>query len=173
MTRVGMSHSSEAEQLIRIMRRLAYPVTVITTCAGERRRGITIGSFTSLSLDPPLVSYNVTVDSQMHEVLEKASRFVIHLPGSHQESLCTRFSLPDKSDDEQFEGVSVDSSEAGAPPLLADVNSRLHCRLFRNIPVGDHSIFIGKVIRTEFLGESPAMLYLDGQYRSLDDLPPG
>ncbi|MGM0506389.1 MAG: flavin reductase family protein [Bacteroidota bacterium] len=162
-----MSRSTEADNLIRIMRRLPYPVTVVTTRAGDRVRGITIGSFTSLSLDPPLVSFNVTCDSQIHELFEQASRFVVHFPGAGQESLCTRFALPDQSDNEQFDSIELDEAGPEDPPLLAGVDSRLHCRLEELKPAGDHSIVIGRVIHSEFLREGPAMLYMGGEYRSL------
>lgn len=162
-----MSRSNEADKLIRIMRQLTYPVTVVTARAGSRVRGITIGSFTSLSLDPPLISFNVACDSQMHELFEQASSFVVHFPGASQEALCTRFALPDQSDEEQFDSIELDKTDPTAPPLLAGVNSRLHCRLEELKPTGDHSIVIGRVIRSELLREGPAILYMEGQYRSM------
>ncbi|MEX1211916.1 MAG: flavin reductase family protein [Balneolaceae bacterium] len=162
-----MSQSSEADNLIRIMRHLAYPVTIVTARAGNRMRGITIGSFTSLSLDPPLISFNVTRDSQMYELFEQSSQFVVHFPCARQDALCTRFSLPDQSDDEQFDSIELDDSGPDGPPLLAGVNSRIHCRLEELKPAGDHSIVIGRLTRSEFLKEEPAILYMNGQYRSL------
>lgn len=162
-----MSRSNEADNLIRIMRQLTYPVTIVTARSGNRMRGITIGSFTSLSLSPPLISFNVTRDSQMHELFKPSSTFVVHFPGAMQESLCTRFALPDQSDEEQFDSIEMDEGAPNDPPLLSGVNSRLHCRMEKRIVAGDHSILIGQVVRSEFLREGPAILYMDGQYRSM------
>lgn len=162
-----MNGANEADNLIRVMRHLPFPVTVVTARLGRRRRGITIGSFTSLSLDPPLISFNVTDDSQMDQLLPESNPFVVHFPGSRQEALCTRFSLPDQQDDEQFDGIELDADDLESPPLLSGVNSRLHCLVENRVLAGDHTIIIGRVIRAEFLEESPAMLYMNGAYRSL------
>lgn len=148
------------------MRLLPYPVTVITSAVGERKRGITIGSFTSLSLDPPLVSFNVTEDCQMHELLEAAERFVVHIPGAGQQELCTRFALPDQSEDEQFEGINY-RQESGYPPVLDEVIAEVHCKMYRLFTAGDHSIVIGEVERIKRNREELSILYCNGAYQSL------
>jgi len=148
------------------MRLLPYPVTVITTVSGERKRGITIGSFTSLSLDPPLVSFNVTGDSQMHELLEEAERFVVHIPGAGQQELCIRFALPDQSDDDQFKGINY-SQKPGYPPILDKVIAEVHCKMFRLFKAGDHSIVIGEVELIKRNRDELSILYCNGDYQSL------
>jgi 3-hydroxy-9,10-secoandrosta-1,3,5(10)-triene-9,17-dione monooxygenase reductase component len=156
-----------AEELKAIMRLLPYPVTVITARAGGRMRGITIGSFTSLSMEPTLISFNVTRDSQMHTVLEQADRFVVHIPGSDQQELCTRFALPDQTDEEQFEGIDY-SIENGFPPVIDNTIAEIYCRMFKIVKAGDHSLIIGEVEQIKQNREEPSILYCNGAYQSID-----
>ncbi len=148
------------------MRLLPYPVTVVTAAYGKRFRGITIGSFTSLSLQPPLVTFNVNCESQMHSLLEDADRFVVHIPGEDQDEICSRFALPDQEDAEQFEGLNY-TREPGEPPVLSDVIAELHCTMFRMFRAGDHSIIIGSVERIQRNREEPSILYCNGAYQAL------
>jgi 3-hydroxy-9,10-secoandrosta-1,3,5(10)-triene-9,17-dione monooxygenase reductase component len=163
---VGNQKSDNAEELKEVMRLLPYPVTVVTTAAGNRQRGITIGSFTSLSMEPPLISFNVTKDSQMHELLEIAEQFVVHIPGSGQQEICTRFALPDQSDEEQFQGIRFKQSE-NKPPVLEGVIAEIHCSMYNLVEAGDHSIVIGKVESIKRNREELSILYCNGAYQTL------
>jgi 3-hydroxy-9,10-secoandrosta-1,3,5(10)-triene-9,17-dione monooxygenase reductase component len=163
---VGNRKSDNAEELKEVMRLLPYPVTVVTTVADNRQRGITIGSFTSLSMEPPLISFNVTKDSQMHELLEIAEQFVVHIPGSGQQEICTRFALPDQSDEEQFQGIRFKQSE-NKPPVLEGVIAEIHCSMYNLVEAGDHSIVIGKVESIKRNREELSILYCNGAYQTL------
>jgi 3-hydroxy-9,10-secoandrosta-1,3,5(10)-triene-9,17-dione monooxygenase reductase component len=163
---VGNRKSDNAEELKEVMRLLPYPVTVVTTVADNRQRGITIGSFTSLSMEPPLISFNVTKDSQMHELLEIAEQFVVHIPGSGQQEICTRFALPDQSDEEQFQGIRFKQSE-NKPPVLEGVIAEIHCSMYNLVEAGDHSIVIGKVESIKRNREELSILYCNGTYQTL------
>lgn len=164
---VSKQQQDPAEVLKEVMRLLPYPVTVITAVAGGRKRGITIGSFTSHSMEPPLISFNVTIDSQMHELLAKAERFVVHIPGAGQQELCTRFALPDQSEEEQFDGLSF-KQENGGPPVLDGVIAEIHCTMFRLFQAGDHAIVIGRVERIKRNREELSILYCNGTYQTLE-----
>ncbi|MFO8232719.1 MAG: flavin reductase family protein, partial [Longimonas sp.] len=74
-----MPTRTEAPPLRTTLRRLPSPVVVVTTYAEGKPWGITIGSFTSVSLDPPLVSFNVDRKAQSHKALHEAGRCAIHL----------------------------------------------------------------------------------------------
>ncbi len=158
--------TDNAEELKEVMRLLPYPVTVVTAVASNRKRGITIGSFTSLSMNPPLISFNVTIESQMHEILVEAERFVVHIPGSGQQELCTRFAIPDQSDQEQFEGIQYEQENNG-PPVLDGVIAEVHCKVYKLIEAGDHSVIIGEVESIKRNREELSILYCNGAYQTL------
>ncbi len=148
------------------MRRLPSPVTVITAAADGEKRGITIGSFVSTSLDPALVSFNLSHDTPMLALVGKAARFVVHFLRDDQASLSDWFAIPDRSGQEQFEGVSFRAGPAGVP-LLDDVMARLHCSLESVHEAGDHSILVGRVIQIEEVNGGRPLLYFDRSYHSL------
>lgn len=162
-----MKVSKQADDLKRVMRQLPYPVTIVTAADGSVQRGITIGSFTSVSLDPPLVSFNVEKEAQMHELLVKATHFSVHIPETSQTDLCTNFSIPDQSAAEQFDQLDYTYNSYGTP-VLPDVVAAIHCKKYTSIEAGDHSIFIGEVLEIDLLKEDAAVLYLNGSYRSID-----
>jgi 3-hydroxy-9,10-secoandrosta-1,3,5(10)-triene-9,17-dione monooxygenase reductase component len=103
----------------------------------------------------------------MHELLESADKFVVHIPGAGQQELCTRFALPDQSDEEQFEGISY-TQTAGFPPVLDGVIAEIHCRIFRVLEAGDHSIVIGEVERIKRNRDELSILYCNGTYQTLE-----
>lgn len=153
--------------LIELMRTIPFPVVVVTMKSGDTIRGVTIGSFTSLSMNPSLVSFNLQKDSRAHELMESVEAFVIHFPGAGQEEICTRFARPDQRDREQFEEIEYQLSERGVP-LLEGVAARVYCAPEHRFEAGDHSMIVGRVTRIEQLDNTPALLYLNGEYRTLD-----
>lgn len=147
------------------MRRVPAPVTVVTAVGRTEARGATIGSFTSVSLDPPLVSFNIEKGSQMHAVLDDASHFAVHLLSDEQAALCEHFARPDQPAAEQLAAVPH-RTDAHGVPILEDVPVVIHCGFRNAVEAGDHSIVIGRVIRLDERNAVPPILYYNRAYRS-------
>lgn len=154
------------DDLRAVMQRVPAPVTVVTTAGSAEARGATIGSFTSVSLDPPLVSFNVELESQMHEVLGEASHFAVHLLSDEQSQLCQHFALPDQPGAQQLAEVPHRLNGHGIP-VIEEAPAVIHCRLYNTVEAGDHSIIIGKVIRLEVRDIRPPILYYNRDYRGV------
>lgn len=150
-----------------VMRRLPSPVTVVTAANGEEARGITIGSFTSVSLEPPLISFNVEREAQMHDVLTSAARFAVHFLSEEQAPLCTRFARPDCSGAEQFAEVAH-AFDGHGTPLLEGVLAILHCRPYAALEAGDHTIVVGEVVAVEAYAEGAPLLYYNRTFCSVE-----
>ena len=119
-------------------------VTVITTVdADGRQRGITANSFTSVSLDPPLVLFCVDYRAASYETFQKSDGFVIHVLSSEQQDLAKTFASKSET---KFEGLETEAGFAGSP-ILKDVHGWLECRLNETVIAGDHAIIIGEVLR--------------------------
>lgn len=159
---------SEGEALRLVMRRLPCPVVVVTIGDEIGIRGITVGSFTSVSLNPPLVSFNINEASQMYERITPAEYFAVHVMGEEQTGIANRFALPDVSDDVQFEGLSYTRDATGVP-VLADALAVLHCRMFAWYTAGDHAIIIGEVLSVENQREGAPVVYQDRAYRQIGE----
>ena len=148
------------------MRQVPSPVTVVTVAGSEEMRGITIGSFTSVSLDPPLISFNVALDAQMHDLITQVDRFVVHVLSDEQAHLSNHFAIPDRRGAEQFADVSYRLNTHGIP-ILDDVLAVFHCILFAVHPAGDHSLVVGEVIEIEDGIAGRPLLYYNRAYRAV------
>ena len=157
----------DGDMLRAVMRRVASPVTVVTTIAGDEIRGATIGSFTSVSLDPPLVSFNVQKDSTFYATLSRAEAFAIHLLTDVQADLANHFAIPDLTSEEQFAPVPHTLSSLGQPPVLRDTFGVLFCQRFAVHDAGDHALFIGRVVHVLESEAAGPLLYYARSYRTV------
>ena len=155
---------ADGESLREALRGLASPVVVVT-CRGERGpRGATIGSFTSASLAPPLVTFNVTHGTRFHEALAHTPGFAVHLLAADQASLATRFAIADL--DDQLEGVEHASTRLGLP-LLPGTMGILLCRPHARFDVGDHTLVVGRVEEMIPGRDGEPLLYFRQSYRGV------
>ncbi len=156
----------DGEALRWVMRQVPSPVSVVTASDGEREiRGITIGSFTSASLRPPLLSFNISRDAGIYDLLTRADRFALHVLHEGQAHLSDRFATPDMPGDEQFRAVDYEVDAYGAP-VLAEAMVVFLCLRHAVYDAGDHSIVLGLVtdIREADTGRRP-LVYFDRSYR--------
>ncbi len=158
--------SVDGKQLRQMMRRAPSPVVVVTARNEGRSRGITIGSLTSVSLDPPLVSFNVGRSSQMYPVIYGAPTFVVHLLGSEHTPLADWFARPDLSPEEQFEGIAYRPGPGGAP-ILDEAPAVMVCRASAVLEVGDHIIVVGEVTHVERRRAFDAFVYYERAYHHI------
>ncbi|MDX1548725.1 MAG: flavin reductase family protein [Rhodothermales bacterium] len=156
----------DGQALRQAMRRIPSPVTVVTAAGEGEVRGITIGSFTSVSLDPPLISFNVDQAAQMHPLIMQAERFAVHVLTEAQAHLSNHFAVKDRTGAEQFAAVPY-RLDAHGTPILEDVLAVFHCTRYAVYPAGDHSLILGAVYRIEEGGAAGPILYFDRSYRRI------
>lgn len=147
------------------MRRVPAAVTVVVV-GGAAPRGITIGSFVTVSLDPPLVSFNVQRSARIHDDLAKETRFAVHVLSKEQEELSEVFADADLSGSDQLSRVEH-VLDANGVPAISDVIARFFCSVEAVYPAGDHSIILGRVLELESSDSGDALLYLNRSYRSI------
>jgi flavin reductase (DIM6/NTAB) family NADH-FMN oxidoreductase RutF len=159
-----MKPVTDGEVLRAVMRQVPSPVTVVTVATSEGPRGVTIGSFGSVSLQPPLVSFNLSVDATIFRHLVASERYAVHILHAGQVALSQRFAEPDRSSPQQFEGLAY--RELDGLPLLDDFLAVLICRRVAVHPAGDHVILVGQVERIEESPRDvPPILYYRQSYR--------
>ncbi len=120
--------------------RFATGVTVVTCQSNFGPLGITANSFSSVSLDPPLVLWSPAKSSSRHDAFVEADRFVIHILGADQSKLCLRFT----KDGLNFDGLEIGTCDGGAP-VIRDCLAHFECSHFAAHDAGDHTIIIGQV----------------------------
>jgi len=138
----------------------ATGVTIITAADGAGKPyGLTCNSFTSVSLNPPLVLWSLIIYSQSMSIFQNASHFAVNVLGVSQQALASKFA---KSSDSKFEGVSWVPGLGGAP-LLPDCVASFQCRTVDRYYGGDHVIFLGAV-ETYSHNRNEALLFARGGY---------
>ncbi|MCG8603869.1 flavin reductase family protein [bacterium] len=151
------------DDLRRALSRFATGVTVITLKNGHEIHGLTVNSFTSVSLDPPLILICIQKTVSSHAYFSDGGGFVVNLLCKKQEDLSNRFANSDLSGRERFEGVTYKETDAGIPILEGNLG-HLECRVASRIEAGDHTIFIGEVVRAETTAETHPLLFFESRY---------
>jgi flavin reductase (DIM6/NTAB) family NADH-FMN oxidoreductase RutF/pimeloyl-ACP methyl ester carboxylesterase len=140
-------------------------VTIITAIDPDGKPiGLTANSFTSVSLDPPLVLFCVDNGAGSLPVLEAVDRFAVNVLHIGQQPTSNRFAA--RGIEDRYEGVPWEQWEGGGPILSGSLAS-FDCEKFAVHDGGDHRIFIGKVVRARFEPRRDPLLYFRGKYRRL------
>jgi 3-hydroxy-9,10-secoandrosta-1,3,5(10)-triene-9,17-dione monooxygenase reductase component len=147
----------------------AYPtgVCVVTALDGEGQpAGMVVGSFTSVSLDPPLVGFLPDRKSSTWPVIEAAGRFCVNVLASDQQELCRRVAArgPDR-----FAEVPFAMSDHDLP-VLAETIATIECRLHSVTEAGDHWFVMGEVLQLDVSREADPMLFHRGRYGGFAEL---
>ncbi len=127
-----------------VMGHFTTGVTVVTTQFQGKPVGVTVSSFTSLSLDPPLVLICIDNNSQTLQVFRESMIFAVNFLTQHQVHLSRCFATPSQERFDHFCHASYHTAATGAP-ILDDVLGFVDTRLVAEYPGGDHVIFVGQV----------------------------
>lgn len=137
-------------------------VAIITALDSEGRAcGLTCNSFSSVSLNPPLVLWSLRKQSSSIQIFRETDAFAINVLAGDQGALSGRFATSAIAD--KFEGISYESGYAGVP-LIGDCVARFHCSMHQQHDAGDHIIFIGRVERFERMREDDPLVFCKGAY---------
>jgi flavin reductase (DIM6/NTAB) family NADH-FMN oxidoreductase RutF len=150
-----------------VMSRFATGVTVATTCQGNRRLGITVNAFTSVSLNPPLVLICIERASRVRDAFIKSGFFAVNILSSEQEDLSACFAGNSANRFEQFCDAPSHVEATGAP-VLDESLGFVDCRIEQVYDGGDHDILLGRVLALG-VGEGQPLLYYRSHYIHPED----
>ncbi|MFZ3289359.1 MAG: flavin reductase family protein [Telluria sp.] len=154
-----------AEDFKRTLSRYATGVAVVTTVDDEQSPcGLAVNSFTSVSMEPPLVLWCLRRVSSVFDKFAAAPQFCVNVLGAHQVDLAGRFSA--KLGD-RFAGIGYEIGTFGCP-VLAGVAATLECRTVAQHAAGDHLIFIGEVRACTHTGASPLIFHSKNYWTASD-----
>jgi flavin reductase (DIM6/NTAB) family NADH-FMN oxidoreductase RutF len=140
----------------------ASGVTVVTTAHDGRQYGMTVASFASLSLHPPLVLVCIERSVKTHDAIAAAGKYGVSILSSTQTDISSKFAS--RSDD-KFDGVELIEGDLDVP-LIAGALTAIECRVYDRLPGGDHTIFIGEVMKIHTQDGDP-LLYFRSGYREM------
>ena len=135
-------------------------VVVVTAANDGTPAGLAVGSFASVSLDPPLVAFFPGRSSSSWPHIEKAGYFCVNILGEHQEDICRIFA---SRGSDKFATIGWKRGRTGAP-ILNDVIGWIECSIERVDEVGDHYFVVGRVIDLEVAHEGGPLIFFRGGY---------
>lgn len=158
------SASEESKAYRTALGTFATGIAIVTANIDGRWIGITVNSFSSISLSPPMIMWAPDKSSRRHDLFASAKNFAVHVLSADQRHICDAFV---KSAD-AFDGLHVELSGEGVP-LLKHTLAAFECELDSIIDAGDHSIILGKVDRVHHKpGE--ALVFCAGQITNTANL---
>ncbi len=156
----------DPEQLRHAMRAWTSGVTVVTAAHDGERHGMTVSSFTSVSLEPPLVIISLHTESRTHRLVHAAGAFAVNILFADQGALSERFAGRASEDEDRFAGLEIEMLTTGAP-VLKDALARLDCRVTQVISAGMNTIFLAEVVAARGEGEGQPLVYHNRKYWKL------
>ena len=154
----------DGEALRAVMRGFPQGVVVITAAPPEGEpRGITVSSFMSVSLEPPLVVICIMQQAQAHGAIESAGSFTINILAEDQGAVSDHFATPNLSSEEQFAAVEHES-RSGKAPLINGCIGYLDCTVVDRMAQGTHTLFVGEVQGGELLSENRPLVFYSRRY---------
>jgi flavin reductase (DIM6/NTAB) family NADH-FMN oxidoreductase RutF len=146
-----------------------YPqgVTVVTTDF-DGPKGLTVSSFTSVSLDPPLVLFSIAKGSALHNTLRDAKSYAVNFLADDQKSVSDRFAGRTQAKD-RFDGIKFGKGKTGSP-VISGARAALECRAWKVYEGGDHSILVGEVVSAKTLNSKRPLVYYSQQYTTTEPM---
>lgn len=162
-----LSVVADTKTLRRTFGAFATGVTVVTV-GGVAPHGMTANSFSSVSLDPPLVLVCVERNAVMHQSMD-VGRFGVSVLAADQEAVARHFADRWRPlGAAQFEGIGHRPGWLTGAPLIDGALAHMECELWRTCDGGDHTIFIGRLLSLELPADADPLLFYRGRFRRLE-----
>ncbi|MFI1869990.1 flavin reductase family protein [Streptomyces jumonjinensis] len=162
---LGTPGTASSELFRAVFRRHAAGVAVITA-KGESPVGFTATSLSSVSADPPMISFGIASASLSWRVVSETDHVGVHLLGEHQRELAAVFA---RSGADRFGPPTRWREGPAGVPVLDDVQAWLVCRIVSRVPAGDHRIVIAEVVAGDAAGPGRPLVYHQGRFNALRD----
>ena len=156
----------DSEKMRRAMRAWTTGVAIVTSIYEGQQYGMNVNSFTSISLEPPLISVAMRQLTHTHDLVVKSGMFSITVLTAAQKELSDRFAgkmpgLIDRFAGVQTETISLDS------PVFKDGMAYFDCRVISSMPVGENTLFVAEVLDARGEGTGEPLVYHNREYWKL------
>ncbi|XP_072037200.1 uncharacterized protein [Amphiura filiformis] len=157
-----------------VMRSVPSPVVVVTSSLDEDgqcfKRGVTCSSFTSVSMQPPIISLCITKPSRMHSLMIRTKRFAVNVLAQEQVHYGVHFSTPAKDEEDQFNAIPHTLGLADIP-LIDGAAGVLQCQAYDVHTIGDHHVWYGEVLDAHIHGNNGnhPLIYFAKSFHSVGD----
>jgi flavin reductase (DIM6/NTAB) family NADH-FMN oxidoreductase RutF len=155
-----------SDQFKYVMRQWASGVSIVTMQAPEKRHGLTVSGFLSITPEPPLVLVSIGQELASDTLLHASGAYAINFLRDDQAELSDRFAGR-LGEVDRFADLTTRSAATGSP-ILEDCAAWLDCRIVSSQVVGDHTLFIGEVVAAGVNGAAKPLIYWNADYRKLE-----
>jgi flavin reductase (DIM6/NTAB) family NADH-FMN oxidoreductase RutF len=157
------SRMMDARQFRDVLGSFTTGVVIVTTLGKAGTPvGLTVNSFNSVSLDPPLILWSLALRSHSLASFRAHDYFAINILAEDQEQVCRRFA---RASEDKFSDIRFDFGQTGVP-ILHGIAAHLECRTYARYPGGDHEIYVGEVTAVQDHGHRP-LVFHRGTFRRL------
>jgi flavin reductase (DIM6/NTAB) family NADH-FMN oxidoreductase RutF len=156
----------DSEKLRHAMRAWTTGVAIVTSIYEGQQYGMTINSFTSISLEPPLISVTLRQLTHTHDLVVKSGMFSVTVLTSAQKELSDRFAGKIPNISNRFEGVQTETVSLDSP-VFQEGMAYFDCNVVNSMPVGENTLFIAEVVDARGEGEGDPLVYHNREYWKL------
>jgi flavin reductase (DIM6/NTAB) family NADH-FMN oxidoreductase RutF len=158
--------SDLGELLRECMRRWPTGVSVVTSRMGTIRHGMTVNSFASVSLDPPMVVFTLASITRTHALVLQSGAAGISVLSEDQAELSDRFAGRIPEDGDRFDGLATFELVTGAPLLVRGL-AHLDCRVHTHIPLENSTLFLMDVVAARLGSDTRPLIYFQRGYHKM------
>ena len=156
----------DPEKLRRAMRAWTSGVVIVTSIYEGKQYGMTVNSFTSISLEPPLICVTLKRLTHTHDLVVKSGMFSVTVLTAAQKELSDRFAGKMPNIIDRFAGLATETISLDAP-VFKDGMAYFDCRVVNSMPVGENTLFIAEVLDARGEGEGEPLVYHNREYWKL------
>ena len=156
----------DSEQLRQSMHAWVSGVTVVTASYAGEQHGMTVSSFTSVALEPPLIIISLQTASRTHQLVSQAKAFAVTILGEDQQELSERFAGRLGDAGHRLADLETETLVTGAPFIKGGL-AYLDCRVTQSISLGTNTLFLAEVVAARGNGAGQPLIYHDRKYHKL------
>lgn len=144
----------------------ATGVTIVAAAHKGQQHGMTANSFTSLSLEPPLVLVSLEKSTRTHAIVAQSGAYAVSVLPQELQALSNRFAGRDTENSDRFAGVETISKQTGSP-ILAEAMAFFDCQVDSTHDASTHTLFVGRVLGAGLTENQVPLLYFNRAYGRL------
>jgi flavin reductase (DIM6/NTAB) family NADH-FMN oxidoreductase RutF len=156
----------DPEQLRQSMRAWTSGVTIVTASHAGEQHGMTVSSFTSVALEPPIIIISLQTASRTHLLVTQANAFAVTILSEDQQEISNRFAGRIADTEDRLAGLETETLVTGAP-LIKGGLAYLDCTVMQSISIGTNTLFLAEVVAARGNGEGRPLVYHDRKYHKL------
>lgn len=158
----------DPEQLRQAMRAWSSGVTIVTASHAGEQHGMTVSSFTSVALEPPLIIISLQTNSRTHDLIAQANTFAVTVLADGQQEVSDLFAGRFSDVEDRLAGIETETLVTGVPFIKGGL-AYLDCRVSQAIAAGTNTLFLAEVVAARGNGAGKPLVYHDRKYHKLVD----